>query len=136
MSFLNYTFYVIFSYYNKGADLKSTSPQVGAMLIYTIIFGAQLLSLYTIFEGLQNPYHFAPLNRVYSFTGMVISGLLAYLLFVKGGKASTIYNYFKGKAWANSRSAKVAVWLYVVLSILSPFILAIARNAALGRHLY
>ncbi|MEJ8803551.1 hypothetical protein [Pontibacter sp. H249] len=135
MNFLHLTYYIIFKYYNKGEDPKTYSPLGRATIIYTVVFTAQFLGLTILVIYLQDPYVYFNINRLYVWTTLIVSAGLAYLLFVRHGKTSKIYHHYNNKPWADTSYVKVAVWLYVLLSIISPFLIIIGRNAAIGRHL-
>lgn len=135
---LHLTYYIIYNYYFENGKRKNNSPRLKALTIYTFVFCAQIGFVYFISKIIKDPYFYSshePVNKIYFYLVTVLAGTLSYLFFVKGGKSAEIYDHYKDKSWANTRFAKILGWLYILLSILSPFLLIIIRNAAIGRHL-
>ncbi|GAB3822985.1 hypothetical protein [Pontibacter rugosus] len=133
LSFFHLPFYLTSNYYQDDV----VNPQYGAVPILVIVLGAQELFLYTIIRIIQNPYFYGigfsdsrlPLI-------LAINLVLTYFIYIKDGKPMKVNQHYQDKPWANTRLARAFGWLYVVISILSPFLLTIARNAAIGRHLF
>ncbi|ARS36623.1 hypothetical protein CA264_15015 [Pontibacter actiniarum] len=132
LSFFHLPFYLTSSYYRNDR----VNPQYGAVPALVLVLAAQEFCLYIVIRILQNPYFYGiGFSSSYALLITFVNCVLAYFIYIKDGKPLKVYQHYQDKPWANTRLARVLGWLYVLLSILSPFLLAIARNAAIGRHL-
>lgn len=132
LSYFHLPFYLASNYYQ---DAK-INPQYGAVPILIIVLAAQELFLFMAIRTIQDPYaNNIGIPESGSRWAFAINLILGYFLYIKDNKPIKVYNYYKDKPWANKKSARVLNWIYILLSILAPFLFIIVRNAATGRHL-
>ncbi|WP_018479908.1 hypothetical protein [Pontibacter roseus] len=132
LHFFHLPYYLLSNYYRNDV----VNPHYGALSALTIVLSAQELFLYTIIRAIKDPYAYgAGFSNSDLPLIMIANFVIIYLIYIKGDKPMKVYHHYKDKPWANTKAARTAGWLYVLLSILSPFLFVIAKNAAIGRHL-
>lgn len=132
LNFFHLPYYLLSNYYRNDV----VSPQYGALPALTIVLSAQELFLYTLIRAIQDPYAYgAGFSKSSLPLILIINLTFVYFIYVRGDKLMKVYYHYKDKLWANTKAARIAGWVYVLLSIVSPFLLVIVKNAAIGRHL-
>lgn len=122
-------YYTLLNYYSKGYRFDGQSfPPDKAFWIVMVSFYGQLMFLTGLFQFVNDPYFVAYKAKGLTFLYLLTSLLLTVIVFYRKQRYLKVFNRLKDDAFANGKLGKLLGWLFLLLTILIPFIFALARN--------
>ena len=125
----NLIFYIIYNSYYKHGNYKNDIPAYTVFFIFAISFFCQIYFLVILWKFIEDPYFRSiGISKLITLFMALSCLVITYLFFYVNKKYILIYETYKDNLLANSYLGKSIGWIFIVLSILLPFIFGLIRN--------
>lgn len=126
---INKLFYIIYNSYYKHGAYKNDIPTLTVGAIFGVFFLSIGYSSLIVFGWINPMYYNLPkLSKAILSLITLLFGIIVYFVFYHEKKYQRIYIKYKEDTFLNSKSGKVFGFFFVLIIIVSPIILALARN--------
>lgn len=122
-------YYTLLNYHSKGYRFDGQSlPPGKTFCIIMVSFYGQVLFLSGLLQFVNNPYFMEPKTKVLGIIYFLTSLVLTVIVFYRKQRYLKVFDRLKDDAFANGKLGKLLGWLFLLLTILIPYIFALARN--------
>lgn len=134
---MNKLFYIVYNSYYKHGQFKNDIPSLTVAGIFAIMFFSLILFGLFIIGWIYPEYAYAKISKsnksIHHFIA-IFCCLVTYFAFYYNKRYIKIYQTYKDSEFLNSSTAKFQAFLFIVLVILSPIILALIQNKVTLGH--